>query len=136
MEPGVPDRAPRQFGRMFDIGNQPAEAHGISVCARERKDVPMMQDTAAEAMLRDTSKLWVEAGSVIALRSVRISLGDPESGDEMVRMVTEKMWAGLELGVALATGRLGYDPGTVYRRTVKHYRRAVRGNLRRLSAND
>ncbi|MEE4454046.1 hypothetical protein [Novosphingobium resinovorum] len=96
----------------------------------------MMQDTAAEALLRDTGKLWVEAGSVIALRTARISLGDPQAGDEMLRMVTEKVWAGWELGVALAMGQLGHDPETVCRRTVTHYRRAVRKNLRRLSAND
>lgn len=96
----------------------------------------MMQDTAAQTLIRDAGQLWMEAGSVIALRSARITMGDPDAADEMVRMVTEKVWAGLELGVALATGQLGYDPGTVCSRTVSHYRRAVQGNLRRLRAND
>lgn len=96
----------------------------------------MKQDSTAETLLRDTGRLWVEAGSVIALRTARIGWGDPEAGPEMVRMVTEKVWAGWEIGMALAWGQLGHDPETVCRKTVTHYRRAVRANLRRLSAND
>ncbi len=103
---------------------------------RDEGRVPMMQDNTAEALLRDTGKLWVEAGSVIALRTARIGWGDPDAGDEMVRMVTEKVWAGLEVGMALATGQWGYDPETLCHRTVSHYRRTVRENLDRLSAND
>lgn len=92
--------------------------------------------STAEALLSDASKLWVEAGSVIALRTARISKGDPGAGDEMVRMVTEKVWAGLEWSVALANGQLGHDPGTVCSRTLDHYRRAVQANLDRLSVNE
>ncbi|HUD27702.1 MAG TPA: hypothetical protein VMQ93_02445 [Novosphingobium sp.] len=90
----------------------------------------------ASGLLDDAGKLWVEAGSVIALRAARIGQGDPGAGDEMVRMVTEKVWAGWELGFALASGRLGHDLGTVCSRTLKHYRRAVQANLDRLSANE
>lgn len=90
---------------------------------------------AAEALIHDTGKLMVEAGSVIALRTVRLGLGDA-GGDEVLRMVAEKFWAGWELGFALATGQLGHDPSTVCSRAVSHYRRAVRANLKRLSAND
>lgn len=88
---------------------------------------------AAEALMRDTGKLWVEAGSVIALRAAQIGQGNPNAGDEMVRMVTEKVWASWEVGMALATGQFGHDPGTMYSHTLRHYRRAVRANLRRLS---
>lgn len=88
----------------------------------------------AEAILVDTGRLMVEAGSVIALRSARIGQCDLAAGDEMVRMVGEKVWVGWEWSVALATGALGHDPGTVARRSLKHYRRAVRANLDRLSA--
>lgn len=121
---------------MFDVWHRLAGARATLACGRELEDVSMKQDMAGEALLRDTGKLWVEAGSVIALRTARIGWGDPQAGDEMVRMVTEKVWAGFEVGMALATGQFGHDPETVCRRTVNHYRRAVRKNLRRLSAND
>jgi hypothetical protein len=91
---------------------------------------------APEALIRDAGKLWVEAGSVIAMRTARIGQGDAGAGDEMLRMVTEKVWAGWELGFALASGQLGHDPGTVCSRTLQHYRRAVRANRLRLSANE
>lgn len=117
-------------------GSRLSGPRAIVACGRGHKDVSMKQDVAGEALLRDTGKLWVEAGSVIALRTARIGWGDPQAGDEMVRMVTEKVWAGWEVGMALATGQFGHDPETVCRRTVNHYRRAVRRNLRRLSAND
>jgi len=102
-----------------------------------QEPVSMKSDSAApEAILLDAGKLWVEAGSVIALRTARIGQGDPGAGDEMLRMVTEKVWAGWEWSMALATGQLGHDPGTVCSRTLSHYRRAVRANLQRLSSND
>lgn len=96
----------------------------------------MKRDIASDTLLLDASRLMVESGSVIALRAARVGWGDPGAGDEMVRMVTEKVWAGWELGMAMATGGLGYDPGTVCSRTVSHYRRAVRANLHRLSTED
>jgi hypothetical protein len=96
----------------------------------------MKRTVATDTLLLDAGKLMVESSSVIALRAARVGWGDPGAGDEMVRMVTEKVWASWELGVAMATGGLGYDPGTVCSRTVTHYRRAVRANLRRLSAEN
>lgn len=102
-----------------------------------QEPVSMSSESAApEALMRDAGKLMVEAGSVIALRTVRIGQGDPGAGDEMMRMVTEKVWAGWEWSMALASGQLGHDPGTVCSRTLTYYRRAVRANLNRLSSND
>ncbi|WP_404482340.1 hypothetical protein [Novosphingobium sp. BL-52-GroH] len=92
-----------------------------------------MKSDSPEALMRDAGKLWVEAGSVIALRTARIGQADLGAGDEMLRMVTEKVWAGWEWSLALASGQLGHDPGTVCSRTLTYYRRAVRANLHRLS---
>ncbi|MFC3212868.1 MULTISPECIES: hypothetical protein [Novosphingobium] len=96
----------------------------------------MKQDCATRDLLDEAGKLWAEAGSVIAMRTARINRCDADAGTEMVRMVTEKVWAGWELGIAFAMGQLGHDPETVCRHMVSHYRREVRKNLRRLSAND
>lgn len=87
-------------------------------------------------LLDHAGKLWAEANSVIALRTAQIGQGAEGAGDEMVRMVAEKVWASWELGFALASGQLGHDPGTVCSRTLQHYRRAVRANIERLSANE
>lgn len=96
----------------------------------------MNPDSAApQALLHDAGKLLVEASSVIALRTARIGQGDAGAGDEMLRMVTEKVWAGWEWSFALASGQLGHDPGTVCSRTLTYYRRAVRDNLDRLSTS-
>lgn len=92
--------------------------------------------TDASGLLDDAGKLWAEANSVIALRAARIGQGDAGAGDEMVRMVTEKVWASWELGFALASGKLGHDLNTVCSRTLQHYRRAVQANIERLSANE
>lgn len=92
--------------------------------------------TTPQALMHDVGQLWVEASSVIALRTARMGQGDPDVGDEMVRMVTEKVWAGWEWGMALATGQLGHDPSTVCSRTLTHYRRAVQANLTRLSPSE
>jgi hypothetical protein len=117
-----------------------SEAAAITDSATAAATAAAAADTAIfagpAALLDAAGALWVEAGSVIALRAARIGQGDPGAGDEMVRMVAEKVWAGWELGFALAWGQLGHDPSTVFSRTLKHYRRAVQANLDRLSANE
>lgn len=80
----------------------------------------------------DAWMLGAESATVIALRSTRLAMGGTTAWQEAERMVTEKGTAGLELGMALASGRLGTSAERIAGGTVAHYRRRVRANRRRL----
>jgi hypothetical protein len=81
----------------------------------------------------DTWLLGAEASMVIVLRAARLAEGGPGACREARLMVDEKVESCLELGTALATGRLGTDPQTIAGRTVAHFRRGVRKNWKRLA---
>ncbi|MBV9973892.1 MAG: hypothetical protein JO105_00715 [Hyphomicrobiales bacterium] len=74
----------------------------------------------------DTNLLAFEAQQVVALRMMKLALGDAKSSKEAYRMVREKASAAGEAGLKIATGASGHS-------IVKHYRRKVRANRRRLS---
>jgi hypothetical protein len=79
----------------------------------------------------DASRLWADAGMVIALRSWRMMAGGPAAKREVRRMVSEKVEAGTELAGALAGGRVR-SPEAAARKALKVYGKRVRGNRRRL----
>ena len=70
--------------------------------------------------------LALEAQQVIAMRMMRLSVGGAKSAREARRMMSEKVLAAGEAGVKLATGGSGHS-------IVKHYRRKVSANRRRLA---
>ena len=82
-------------------------------------------------LLFDASRLWAEAGTVLALRSWRLMAGGPAAQRELERMVAEKVEAGHELVGALAGGRVR-SPQAAARKTLAIYGKHVRGNRRRL----
>ena len=88
-------------------------------------------DDWANLML-DASRLWADAGLVVALRSWRMMHGGAAASREFERMVSEKMEAGFELTGALATGRLA-SPEAATREVLGIFGKRVRGNYRRLS---
>ena len=57
-------------------------------------------------LMFDSSRLWTDAGLVVALRSWRIMAGGPAAQREIERMLSEKVEAGFELTGALAGGRV------------------------------
>jgi hypothetical protein len=67
-----------------------------------------------------------EAQRVICLRLAKLARGGEGAETESRRMVTEKMIAGTDAALALASGK---SPRSVVRR----YRTIIRGNKRRLS---
>jgi hypothetical protein len=67
-----------------------------------------------------------EAQRVICLRLAKLARGGAAAETESRRMVTEKLTAGTEAALALATGK---SPDSVVRR----YRTIMRANKRRLS---
>lgn len=94
--------------------------------------MPRSHSTADWSRLMfDASRLWADAGMVIALRSWRMMAGGPAAKREVRRMVSEKVEAGTELAGALAGGRVR-SPEAAARKALKVYGKRVRGNRRRL----
>jgi hypothetical protein len=81
----------------------------------------------------DLGALWMDAASVIWLRSLRIAQGGPAAAAEAELMVGEKIVAQQELWGKLAAGQLGENPLTVTMKATRHLRSRVRANRRRLS---
>lgn len=81
----------------------------------------------------DTWFLSLEASNVIALRTVKLALGGPHAETESRRMVEEKLKALARLQWLFLTGGLGLTAPEITRKSVQHYRRAVRRNRHRLT---
>jgi len=82
-------------------------------------------------LMFDASRLWVDAGVVVALRSWRMMVGGPAAGRELERMVREKTEAGMELTGALAGGGVK-SPEAAARKALTVYGKRVRANRNRL----
>ena len=82
-------------------------------------------------LMLDASRLWADAGMVVALRSWRLMAGGPAAGRELERMLGEKTEAGFELAGALAGGRVKSPKGAA-RMAMSVYGKRVRGNRKRL----
>lgn len=80
----------------------------------------------------DAWSLGAEASFVAGLRLARIATGGVPAAAETQRMVAEKIQAALELQADAALGRLGTTPLSASRSTLRHYRRKVGANRRRL----
>jgi len=70
---------------------------------------------------------------VIGQRGLRIAAGGPAAEAETHRLVSEKAAAAAEWQILAMTGRLGASAPTAAARTLRHYRRKVRANRRRLA---
>jgi hypothetical protein len=80
----------------------------------------------------DAWALGMEASAVIGLRVAKMAVGGTAAAEEAQLMLSEKMQAAFELQAALVTGRLGDNPLTGTRKTLRHYRRKVKANRKRL----
>ena len=94
-------------------------------------------------MRRDEALDWVEIGaaaaalgvesvSVIALRLAGAAVGGPRAAEEAWLMCSEKVAAVAELQGKLMMGTLGATPSRAMSATLRHYRRKVAANRRRL----
>ncbi len=81
----------------------------------------------------DAWRLGLEASVVIAQRSARLAAGGPAAQAEALRMVSEKLDAGMALQLRAVTGGLGATPQAAAASVLTHYRRRVRANRRRLA---
>jgi alkylation response protein AidB-like acyl-CoA dehydrogenase len=77
--------------------------------------------------------LGLEASTVIAMRSMKLAAGGADAQAEALKMVSEKIDAGLALQAMAVTGGLGLTGHSVAAKTLSHYRRKVRANRRRLT---
>jgi hypothetical protein len=80
----------------------------------------------------DTWMLGAEAATVIGLRCLKIAAGGAAGEREARLMVDEKVEAARALQTMAATGALGFTAPGVSDKTIKHYRRKVRANRKRL----
>ena len=85
------------------------------------------------AVAFDCWSLAVESSAVIGLRTMKLAMGGSAADAESRRMVSEKLSAGLQLQSRALTGGLGLTPDRAAAITLKHYRRRVRANQRRLT---
>lgn len=79
----------------------------------------------------DSYLLWADSMMVIGMRTSDMMTGRGSS-HENVRMVTEKVQANAELAAKLFWGG-PTTPERAARKAVRHYRKRVRANRRRLS---
>lgn len=82
----------------------------------------------------DAWALGLEASQVVGLRGARIAAGGPAGEAECRRMLQEKLDAALAWQALAMAGALGATAPDVAAATLRHYRRKVRANRRRLLA--
>jgi hypothetical protein len=80
----------------------------------------------------DAWALGLEASTVIGLRMATFAQGGAASEREARLMVAEKIESALHLQSAFLGGRLGNTPASGAKRVLRHYRRKVSANRRRL----
>lgn len=81
----------------------------------------------------DAWNLAAESNMVIAMRMGAMAFGGPAATREVQRMFSEKLSANMELGLDLATGKLGSSPQQIVSGSIAHYSRKVKSNRRRLA---
>ena len=85
------------------------------------------------SLATDSALLACDAAAVIGLRMMHFSLLDSRAMAEAWLMVEEKLEAAVLLQFQAWTGQLGQEPHQVAAASLKHVRRKVAANRRRLS---
>jgi hypothetical protein len=78
-------------------------------------------------------QLGLEAQSVVALRLMKLTVGDAAAVAESQLMVSEKITAAMVASSHLAIGLMSGSGVNGARKAQAHYRKAVRANRRRLT---
>ncbi len=76
--------------------------------------------------------LGMDSAAVMGLRTAKILSGGDSDGRETQRMVAEKMSSVFELQMAMMTGGLGTTPLAGSKAVLRHYKRKVAANRKRL----
>lgn len=80
----------------------------------------------------DLWMLGAEAASVMSLRMIRLAAGGSAGANEAELMLAEKVQAAVELQTRFMTGAVGMTPLGMTQGVLKHYRKKVAANSRRL----
>ena len=79
-------------------------------------------------------RLGIEAQQVVALRTVKLMTGGAAADAEANLMVTEKMQAAADAGMAMMVGTMqGKSQAAIAKQVVGTYRRKTAANRRRLT---
>jgi hypothetical protein len=81
----------------------------------------------------DAWSLYLDAMTVVGLRSLGITRGGPRAEREAALMVIEKAQSAMELAAAAMSGTLGHTPVEITDKMLRHYGAKVRSNKRRLT---
>lgn len=81
----------------------------------------------------EVALLGVESAGVVGLRLAGAATGGPQAAEEAWLMWSEKIIALSELQTRALAGSLGSTPAGAARATLRHYRRKVAANRRRLA---
>lgn len=94
----------------------------------------MPRNSAADwlTLAQDSYWLWAESLMVIGMRSADMLMRAPGHEREAIRMITEKVRANAEVAAKLA-GAGALAPEIAMHKAVKHYRKKVTANRRRLA---
>lgn len=96
-----------------------------------------MNQNNLAAWTRASCDFWMlgaEAASVMSLRMMRLSAGGAAGAKEAELMVAEKVQAAVELQTRFMTGAVGLSPLAATQAFLKHYRRKVAANSKRLAS--
>lgn len=93
-----------------------------------KRPSPSLPELAIDSWL-----LASEACAVIWLRGLRLALGGRQAEREAVRMVSEKVTAGITLWPVLLSPSAGFSPEETSARVLEHFSKPVEANRRRLS---
>lgn len=80
----------------------------------------------------DAWMLGLQSATVMGLRAAKIASGGDVDGSETRLMIAEKMQSAFELQMAMMTGGLGTTPLSGSKAVLRHYKRKVAANRRRL----
>jgi hypothetical protein len=86
--------------------------------------------------MRVSVQAWLldlEATNVVALRMLRLAAGGPAAAAEIHRMFAEKLVAASMLQSLAVIGALGSTAPNMAAKSLRHYRRIIRANRRRLA---
>lgn len=95
-----------------------------------------MSQKDCAAWTRAGFDLWMlgaEAASVMSLRMIRLAAGGSAGAKEAELMLAEKVQAAAEFQTRFMTGAIGTTPLGVTQGFLKHYRKKVAANSRRLT---
>ena len=80
----------------------------------------------------ETWLLGIESANVVALRMLRVAAGGAAAKAEARRMLSEKVSAACMLQSLAVLGALGHTAPDISAGSLRHYRKLVRANRRRL----